>query len=92
MSISKKMAEWTIGCSASYNLDRLLEVFLKEQPVVDLRNHLLAIYFHCVNTVLPDGAGAGSFADSIAVLQDIIEAVLAMEDSGNGFIRLKLAD
>lgn len=92
MSVSKKMAEWTIGCSDGYNLDRLLEVFLKEQPVEDLRNHLLAIYFHCVNTVLSDGAGAGTFADSIAILQGIIEAVLAMEDSGNGLIRLKLAD
>lgn len=92
MSISKKMAEWTVNCSKDYYLDRLLEVLLKGQPVEDLRDHLLAIYFHCVNTLLSDGAGAGTFADSIATLQNIIEAVLQMEDHGDGMIRLKLAE
>ena len=92
MNISKKTAEWTVNCSKGYYLDRLLEVLLKEQPVEDLRDHLLAIYFHCVNTLLSDGAGAGTFADSIATLQNIIEAVLQMEDHGDGMIRLKLAE
>ena len=41
MSHDVKKAEWTVRCSRGLNLDKLLSVLLRDQPVTELRNHLL---------------------------------------------------
>ena len=75
------MARWTVGRSRGLNLDKLLGVLLCDQPVVDLRNHLLAVYFHSVNAIAADGAGIGSFGESLSKLQNLIEAIIEMDDN-----------
>ncbi len=81
MNHEERMAEWTVGCSSSLNLDKLLGVLLRDQPLSDLRKHLLDIYFHSVNAIFADGAGVGTFADALYTLQNLIQAVIEMEDS-----------
>lgn len=81
MNHEEEMAKWTIGCSRHHNLDKLFGVLFRDQPVSELRRHLLSVYFHSVNAILSDGAGAGTFSDALYTLQNLIEAISAMEDS-----------
>lgn len=81
MSSKNEKTEWTINCSRGLNLDKLLGVLLRDQPVTELRNHLLAVYFHSVNAIIADGAGAGTFGDALSTLQNLIEAIIEMDDN-----------
>ena len=75
------MAEWTVNCSRSLNLDKLLGVLLRDQSLMELRSHLLAVYFHSVNVIIADGAGVGTFGDALSTLQNLIEAIIEMDDN-----------
>lgn len=75
------MAEWTVNCSSSLNLDKLLGVLLRDQPLLELRKHLLDVYFHSVNAIIANGAGIGTFGDALYTLQNLIEAVSEMDDN-----------
>ena len=81
MNHEVKMAEWTVNCSRGLNLDKLLGILLREQSVMELRNHLLAVYFHSVNAIITDGLGVGTVGDSLSALQDLIEAIIEMDDN-----------
>ena len=81
MSHDVKKAEWTVRCSRGLNLDKLLSVLLRDQPVTELRNHLLDVYFHSINAIIADGAGAGTFGDALSTLQNLIEAIIEMDDN-----------
>ena len=81
MSHKVEMAEWTVRCSRGLNLDKLLSVLLRDQPVTELRNHLLDVYFHSINAIIADGAGAGTFGDALSTLQNLIEAIIEMDDN-----------
>ena len=81
MSHDVKKAEWTVRCSRGLNLDKLLSFLLRDQPVTELRNHLLDVYFHSINAIIADGAGAGTFGDALSTLQNLIEAMIEMDDN-----------
>ena len=81
MRSENEMAEWTINCSRGHNLDKLLGFLFREQPISELRRHLLDVYFHSVNAIIADGASVGSFADALSTLQNLIEAISYTEDS-----------
>ena len=93
MNNSKSLAEWTVGCSENYNVDNLFSFLFREQSLEELRKHLLDVYFHSVNAILADGAGAGTFAGSLVTLQNLIEILNEMEGTSKpGQIVLKLKE
>lgn len=74
-------------CANSYNLDDLLKVMVEWNSPEEVRRDLLAIYFHAAQAVFNDGSSIGTFADSFATLQEIIEAL----DTVNNVNDAKLA-
>lgn len=89
MDYQQSHAAFVAKRAENLNLDRLLSVFVVESNVTELRRNLMDIYFHSVNALTSDGAGAGTFGDALVTLQNIIEAVDAMTDNGKKHLGVK---